>query len=285
MFDVIIIRYGEIGLKSESVRRRFEDKLIRNIILAFRKESIIDVRIKKERGRIFLRSKNMEKAKNVLKRIFGIVSISPAVETIADIEDIKEKALELIEKRINGIKTFAVRSTRVGKHDFTSQDIAIEVGREIKEKFNLRVDLDDPDLELYIEVRDDKAYLFFEKIRGPAGLPLGSQGKVLSLVRNKRDILALWCMLRRGCSAKVISYGMDKELKDFLRKWYAESETEIAEEKDIKRNMNGCLALVVGESMRDIDFDRDKNFNLPILRPLVSFSDEEIDRMIGEIGI
>ena len=78
---------------------------------------------------------------------------------------------------------------------------------------------------------------------------------------------------------------MDKELKDFLRKWYAESETEIAEEKDIKRNMNGCLALVVGESMRDIDFDRDKNFNLPILRPLVSFSDEEIDRMIGEIGI
>ena len=284
MFDIILVRYGEIGLKSERVRRRFEEKLVRNIAFGFEKENL-HAEIKRERGRILLRSPDMEKAKEILKRIFGVVSISPAVETHADIESIKRKSLELVEKKIKDIKTFAVSVTRTGKHDFTSQDVAVEAGREIKERMKLEVNLENPDLRIYIEIRGEKAYLFFEKIRGPAGLPTGTQGKILSLVRNKKDLLALWFMLKRGCSARIISYGMDKQIERFLERWYVENEVEISEDDNIEKNTHRCLAIVVGETMHDIKFDLDWSYDLPVMRPLISFSEEEISSLLEEIGV
>ncbi len=283
MFDLIIVRYAEIGLKSESVRRRFERQLIENIRYALNRESIAAT-IQTERGRIFLITRQIERALEVLKKIFGVASVSPSAETSSTMKSIIKKSLEMMAEISKDGKTFAVRVRRTGNHDFTSQDVAVEVGREIKEKYNLKVNLEKPDIELFVEVRDEKSYLFFEKIKGPGGLPAGTQGKILSLIRNRNDILALWYMLRRGCSAKLLVENEETTLNKFVREWYVENHVEISY-GGIEENLKGCIALVTGETMDNINLDMDKFLNIPVLRPLVSFDENRLREMMGRVGL
>jgi len=283
MFDLIIVRYAEIGLKSESVRRKFERQLIENIRYALNRESIVAT-IQIKRGRIFLITRQIERALEVLKKIFGVASVSPSAETSSTMEDIIKKSLEMMAEIPKDGKTFAVRVRRTGNHDFTSQDVAVELGREIKKKYNLKVNLEKPDIELFVEVRDEKSYLFFEKIKGPGGLPAGTQGKILSLIRNRNDILALWYMLRRGCSARLLVENEESTLNKFVREWYVENHVEISY-GGIEENLKGCIALMTGETMDNINLDMDKFLNIPVLRPLVSFDENRLREMMGRVGL
>lgn len=283
MFDLIIVRYAEIGLKSENVRRRFERQLIENIRYALNREGIVAT-IQTKRGRILLTTRQIERALEVLKKIFGVASVSPSAEISSTMKSIIKKSLEMMAEIPKDGKTFAVRVRRTGNHDFTSQDVAVEVGREIKEKYNLKVNLEKPDIELFVEVREEKSYLFFEKIKGPGGLPAGTQGKILSLIRNRKDILALWYMLRRGCSARLLVENEETTLNKFVREWYVENHVEISY-GGIEENLKGCIAMVTGETIDDINLDMDEFLNIPVLRPLVSFDESRLREMIERIGI
>src|SRR3989304_6192118 len=75
---------------------------------------------------------------------------------------------------------------RSGTPPYTSQDIARLVGRRIQDvEPGARVDLDDPDVEIHIEVRENRSYLFTAISGGPGGLPMGSQGRVLAVVDSE----------------------------------------------------------------------------------------------------
>ena len=76
--QLIIIRYGEIGLKSKTTRKHFENILIKNIKNAFKKEKIFNV-IKTQMGRIYVYTDEINPAVKVLQKIFGITSVSPAI--------------------------------------------------------------------------------------------------------------------------------------------------------------------------------------------------------------
>jgi len=123
----IIIRYGEIGIKSPRVRSRFERRLISNI-----KNSILgDITIKQ--GRIFLFPENHDEAMESLGKIFGVVSYSPTVKTTTDYDSIKETlqsyVQELVQEELfSPEQSFAIRCRRVGEHDFTSQEMAAYCG-------------------------------------------------------------------------------------------------------------------------------------------------------------
>lgn len=207
--ELIIARYGEIGLKSPRVRSRFERQLKSNIKTAF------DCKIKINQGRIFIYPKNFPEAMIKLKRIFGIVSFSPAIPTKTnhkDIEnDLNKYTEKLMEKNlINSNTKFAVRCRRVGEHEFSSQEIAGFSGSVIIKKTDAPVDLSNPDIEIFIEVRDDKTYIFHEKIKGPGGLPLGSQGRLVALVSSGIDSpVAAYLMMKRGCAITAMHFDND----------------------------------------------------------------------------
>ncbi|MEA4957169.1 putative tRNA sulfurtransferase [bioreactor metagenome] len=207
--ELIIARYGEIGLKSPRVRSRFERQLKSNIKTAF------DCKIKINQGRIFIYPKNFPEAMIKLKRIFGIVSFSPAIPTKTnhkDIEnDLNKYTEKLMEKNlINSNTKFAVRCRRVGEHEFSSQEIAGFSGSVIIKKTDAPVDLSNPDIEIFIEVRDDKTYIFHEKIKGPGGLPLGSQGRLVALISSGIDSpVAAYLMMKRGCAITAIHFDND----------------------------------------------------------------------------
>ena len=207
--DLIIARYGEVGLKSNKVRRRFENRLINNI------KASIDAEVKVYQARIFIFPKDFDDAIEKLERIFGIVSYSPAISTKATFEDIEESLSSYAEKLhdeglLDENTKFAISCRRVGNHEFSSQEMAAFAGAVVVRKYSSPVDLTNPELTIYIEVSDNDAYIFHEKIQGPGGLPLGTQGKVISLVSSGIDSpVATYLMMKRGC--QVIALYCDNQ--------------------------------------------------------------------------
>ena len=102
-------------------------------------------------------------------------------------------ALQLTKNILTEEKSFAIRSTRVGTHTFSSQQVAVHIGNDIVKATHAGVDLTNPDIELFIEIRDKKSFLFTEKINGVGGLPLGTQGRILALIEN--HIFFACCMV------------------------------------------------------------------------------------------
>ncbi len=96
---------------------------------------------------------------------------------------------------------FAIKCRRVGNHDFTSQEMAAFCGSVVVKKVGCAVDLTNPELKIYVEVRDDEAFLFtMKKLTARGGLPLGTQGKVVVLVSSGIDSpVAAYLMMKRGC--------------------------------------------------------------------------------------
>ena len=200
------VRYGEIGTKSPKIRRKFENNLIKNI------QSELDCTFDNNQGRLTLITDEEDcNVNDILSRTFGIVSYSPILETNTNKDDITgliENTMRKIikEDKFNPEKdTFAVRCRRVGNHNYTSQEIAAYCGGVVIKVCDASVNLSQPDFTLYVEVRDDKTYIYHEKIRGLGGLPVGSQGKVVCLISSGIDSpVAAYQMLKRGCQVILL---------------------------------------------------------------------------------
>ena len=105
---------------------------------------------------------------------------------------------------MEGAQTFAVRASREGQHTFTSRDLERELGKVIAQEAKLKVDLSKPERTVYVEVREEEAYICTQRFPGPGGLPLGTAGRVLCLVSGGIDSpVAAW-MMKRGCSTAVL---------------------------------------------------------------------------------
>lgn len=202
----IIVRYGEIGVKSPKVRKRFEKKLVSNI------KSVVDGKIILNQGRIFLFPEDPEGAVESLKKICGVVSFSPTVETVTDHDAIRETVedyiKDLIEKDVfSPEKSFAVKCRRVGKHEFSSREMAGFCGSVVVELTGAPVNLSNPDFRLNIEVRDERTYIYHEKIQGIGGLPLGTQGRMVALLSTGIDsAVAAFLMMKRGCDLTLLNF-------------------------------------------------------------------------------
>lgn len=149
-------------------------------------------------GRLFVETDHPEGA-TLLGRVFGLVSFSPVSETGSELEGISGKGVQLATGVRRRGPSFAVRARRVGTHPFTSADVARTLGSAILSAHpELKVNLTVPDWEIHVEVRGTIAYLFTEILPGVGGLPLGTQGKLVSLVETPEGAVASWLMMKRG---------------------------------------------------------------------------------------
>jgi thiamine biosynthesis protein ThiI len=198
---MFIVRYSEIGLKGNKTRRVMEKLLIDNIIAALPEN--FNLKYKKSDGRIYLYSDSHE-LMDILPYIFGVKSFSPATEfTFNSVDDIVSKCREKYSLYVKN-KTFAVRATRKGTHNFTSKDVEIATGNALYEN-SAGVDLENPEAPLYIEVRDKNFYTFTEKIAGPGGLPLKSEGKAISLFSGGIDSpVSTFMVMKRGMATDLL---------------------------------------------------------------------------------
>lgn len=206
MADLILIRYGELALKSAPVRREFERQLRRNILDQFVAEGQLG-RLRADHGHLYAEVQDAPSAIRVLRRVFGITSVSRVEEVPTERAVLRERLLALADPLLAPRSSFAVRARRTGTHPFTSQELARDLGSDVIEKFGdrgLSVDLERPDVELFVEVRGPRTYLYRDRASGPGGLPLGVAGRVAALIEGPRGALGAYLMMKRGCRCALV---------------------------------------------------------------------------------
>nr|WP_315022200.1 tRNA uracil 4-sulfurtransferase ThiI [uncultured Aminipila sp.] len=209
--NIFIVRCGEVALKGLN-KPYFERMLVERIKKMLKKYDGVEV--KRHEGLIFVRTdKNLPKGEIVgqISKVFGVASISPAVEVETDIDKIGEAAvkvmLELIEEK--GVQTFKVEAKRADK-TFPIQ--SPEIGRIIGAKILigckvLKVDVHNPECLLFVDVRREKSYIYEQKISGFGGLPLGTNGKGMVLLSGGIDSpVAAWMMAKRGMMIEAVHF-------------------------------------------------------------------------------
>lgn len=206
MVALLLVRYGELALKSPPVRREFERTLRRNILDQFVREGLPG-RIRSDRGHLYVETDDGERGANLVRRVFGVTSVSRVEDVPSDPPVIRARLLELADPHLRPGLRFAVRARRTGQHPFTSQQLAGDLGAAVLEQFpgrGLKVDLERPDVELFVEVRGPRTYLSFDRSAGPGGLPLGVAGRLVALVDGPRGALGAFFMMKRGCRVGLV---------------------------------------------------------------------------------
>ena len=222
--NIYIVRCGEVALKGMN-KPYFEKKLadrVRNSLAdlgltsprASEEEQMKGVEVKRHQGLIYVRSPKNIPEDEIIRRVskvFGVASVSPAVEAESDLDKIGEEAVkfmnDLIEKK--GIKTFKVYAKRADKNfPVQSPDIARIIGAKVLIGCRvLKVDVHDPDCRLFVDLREDKTYIYDQKIDGMGGLPLGTNGKGLVLFSGGIDSpVAAWMMAKRGMVVEAMHF-------------------------------------------------------------------------------
>ncbi len=199
---LLLVRLApEIATKSRRTRRRFQRVLVENLEDALDSEGV-HARVEDRWSRIFVEADDPGAAEIVV-RVFGVGSVSKVEARVpAEMERIVETGRELFSDRIDG-RSFAVRARRAGEHPFSSRDIGVKLGAALN-PFG-PVDLDDPDVEVSVEVRDAEAYLYEGRTDGPGGLPLGVEGRAVCLISGGYDsAAAAWLMLKRGIDLEYV---------------------------------------------------------------------------------
>lgn len=205
-----LLRFGgEVTLKSPATRRRFNKRLMKNLKDAAKANGIVAT-IERDHDRVYVEAQSQGDLEQ-LANCFGIQSIS-LVERRAwqSIDDLVAHALALYKEEVRG-KSFALRVRRVGSRNdilLRSQETARVIGAAL-DKHAAKVDLDNPDVEIHLEIMPDWVYFFSEKIPGPGGLPVGVEGSAVSLVSGGFDsAVASWLMLKRGVALDYVFCNM-----------------------------------------------------------------------------
>jgi len=236
-----IIRYGEIGIKGKN-RKYFEKALVRNI-----KEFCKPCIVERIRGRILVETEIPS-----FDRVFGIVNYSPAVVVKKDILSIEKTCLSFVKKE----KTFRISARRLSKNFLlTSQQLQVELGAFIVQERGLKVDLGNPELNIGVEILEDKALVFSKRIKGLGGLPVGSAGNVICRISSKADELACLLTMKRGCLPKV--EGNSPLLRKYLKR---------EAKMKFKAEISGKIFTELSEKEETIFY------------PLINYSKQEIEK-------
>jgi thiamine biosynthesis protein ThiI len=204
-----LLRYGEIALKGHN-QSFFLDALVRNVhrALAPLGRGTVDAVF----GRILVTiDAPVDDASERLRRVFGIVSLSPVDAGPLDLAALTAGVIRqtgaVLARRPETL-TFKVDTRRADKtFSPPSMEVSRQVGAAVQQTFpQLRARMRHPDLTIRIELRD-RAYVATEVLAGPGGLPTGTGGRTLALISGGIDSpVAAWLVARRGAELAAVHF-------------------------------------------------------------------------------
>lgn len=210
MKEVILIKNGELALKGLN-RSSFEDVLVKNI--RYRLKSLGEFEIKKAQSTITVEPRNdkvnMNKAVEILSKVFGIAGLARSALAEKQMENILETAETYLKDTLLETRTFKVEAKRADKKfPLKSPEICREVGGYLLSKYpHLKVDVRNPELTVNIEIRDNYAYVRGNQIKGAGGMPVGTSGKATLLLSGGIDSpVAAYMMSKRGLSLTAVHF-------------------------------------------------------------------------------
>jgi len=196
--DSVLIRYHEIALKKGN-RPYFVDLLRRNLVASLGGVEVKEAKTLQARILLTLGGAAREEVARRLTGVFGVANFSFVERTEADIEALRQRVLGSIDGR--RFASFRIDARRADKSfPLTSPEINRVLGAAVKEKTGARVDLENAEVTIDVEILPECAFFGFEKVPGPGGLPVGASGRVVSLISGGFDSpVAAYRMMQRGC--------------------------------------------------------------------------------------
>lgn len=296
----VLVRFGEIGIKSAPVRRNMVERLRQNLLDALLRTGT-EGDVKSMGSRLWMVGPDTAGLVRAATHTFGVVSASPCTVVPATLDDISAVAIRLALAKPWG--SFAIRATREGKHPFSSQDLQVQVGSAVWKAAQAagkspKVDLSKPDLEVHVDVRQDRAYLFTESFEGPGGIPVGTQGTIVHLLSDESSFVAAWLLMRRGCQLVPVHAGttgsLDMDAVAVLAEWGLSTEITLLPvctgtvSKATLLQAAGRIALEVGApaiATGDTLASALGTPRLPVLRPMCGLMTSEAARWKQRIGL
>lgn len=295
---VIIVRYGEINLKGKN-RAFFERALVENIRKNLKYHSIQFKRIERARNRVYIFAEDYCRS---LKAVFGISSWSLASVFPyhpSNHQHLEQQCITLMEcaiQRDPSIQSFRVTTQRLDDSiKVNSQEFSKQLGATLFNRFKKKVSLTKPDINVQLELKSGKGYLFTETNSGFDGLPVGTEGTVAVLFRKGEEqssVLITLLMMKRGCHCVLLTeQNANIRPKDtaLLASYLNAAPTFISFERDTLNELiipHKCLALVVPDQFPELTSNMySHEFNGCILRPLITYTDQDIEDQLKQFHI
>jgi len=293
MNDIILLKQGEIVLKGLN-RSRFEAKLTANV--KRRMQRFGDFRVYAVQSTVYIEPRgecDIDGAIEAAKKIFGVVSVTRAAACEKDADKLFETAKSYLGDVLMKAKSFKVESRRADKSfPMTSIQLSQYVGGLLADAFpHLKVDVHEPEFTVHLEVRDYAAYVHGPAFNGAGGMPVGSNGSVVSLLSGGIDSpVSTFMAAKRGVHVIPVHFfsfpytseqAKEKvvELARILSQWCGRMTLEVVPFTHIQEEIrekcpedlftiimrrfmmriaeriadyNGCKAIVTGESLGQV---------------------------------
>jgi thiamine biosynthesis protein ThiI len=203
-----MVRYGELFLKSEPVKRHFIGLLMRNIKKALDAGGLSH-RFDLYRGRMLIEGEDPEQIAEAVSKVFGVVDASVCTRTSNTMDALCSAAVRTSEKKLRPGMKYAIRARRQGIRDYMSQQMGEVIGKAVADHIpGVKVDLSHPGYEIFVEAREFGGFVYDQRLEAPGGLPLGTQGRACVLLSSGIDSpVASWLMMKRGC--EIVHLHMD----------------------------------------------------------------------------
>ena len=209
-FDHILCHYSEIGLKGKN-RRFFEDRLRKNILEAVKIRCVdSSVSVKRYYGRLVIEFKqkgtDLDCIKETLKDVTGLAYFAPAFESKQDLNILKKDAHALFSDA--NFESFRITARRGSSNiPLKVRTVNDEVGTHIVDTMNKKVNLTQPDANCYVDMFEDKAFVYLQRISGQGGLPVGVSGKVIAMLSGGIDSpVAAYLAMKRGATVVFVHF-------------------------------------------------------------------------------
>ena len=207
----ILLKYGELILKGAN-KSYFDSVLLRQIRRKLK--PLGEFRVFCAQSTVFVECEDdmlLERALEELKKVFGIVSLSIAWRVEKDMDAILKAVREKVAPELVGAKSFKADARRSDKKfALKSPEICRLVGGAILETLKKdapKVDVHNPEMTAWVEIREDYAYVHAGKIPGAGGMPYGSSGRALLLLSGGIDSpVAGFRMAKRGAFIDALHF-------------------------------------------------------------------------------
>ncbi len=206
---VFLLKTGELYLKGDN-RHLFLKKLVADLarVAARSGATVVD-----HVGKLAVRGAGHDLALlDALGRVFGIVSIEIATSVPTDEGAIVDQAVVLASERVReaagALASFRIHARRSHKgFALSSVEVNRIAGAAVAVATGLSVNLDEPDLTIWIEVDSPRTYLYSRRVPAAGGLPAGSAGRAVLLLSGGIDSpVAGWLAMRRGLAISAVHF-------------------------------------------------------------------------------
>ena len=202
----VAVRYHEIALKGKN-RPFFVERLSENL-----KRATSDLgvqRVAPLHGRILVELAEgvpWDQVRQRVATVLGVANFSPVHECAPDLQALQRGVAQALVGSSFG--SFRVTTKRSYKgFPRTSMEIDRELGGVLKAATAMKVDLESPEVTVFVEVLKDRMLYSLEKHPGPGGFPAGSSGRVAALLSGGIDSpVAAYRMMKRGCRVVFVHF-------------------------------------------------------------------------------